>query len=275
MDAFDERIKLLHLTDLVGTNFGTEYLCLFLHSFVRMNRPKTVVELGTGLGITAFWMALGAKSNKMGHVWTVDDFEWFDRRQTFMEEEILARLRAAEIISLDHSVAEQYYSGISQLLGLDSFLTFVKSKIILSEVRHFDDYPFVQMPIDLLFSDFHHSPMDILALLGHFLPRMAASSSIFMHSASTYWTSYLLLEQVCLLLNAGRAPKMLQEVCSADLRSFAQTHRITLVHLTERQKGKQNSVAWLKIEPVDIVPHPRSRMRGMNKEVTTPDFDEE
>ena len=37
-------------------------------------------------------------------------------------------------------------------------------------------------PIDLLFSDFRHGPSDVLAVLDHFLPRMAPRSSIFIDS---------------------------------------------------------------------------------------------
>jgi PAS domain S-box-containing protein len=64
MNASDERARLLLLTDAVGTAFGTEDFSLFLYSLVRMHTPETVVELGTGLGISAFWMALAAKRNQ-------------------------------------------------------------------------------------------------------------------------------------------------------------------------------------------------------------------
>ena len=78
--GLDERAMLLLLTDAVGTGFGTEHFCLFLYSLMRMQAPRTVVELGTGLGLTTFWMALAAKSNNAGHIWTVDDFEFFDKQ---------------------------------------------------------------------------------------------------------------------------------------------------------------------------------------------------
>lgn len=271
VNAVDEYANLLNLSDVVGTRFGTEDFCLFLHSFVCINGPKTVVELGTGYGVSAFWMALGAKRNKIGHIWTVDDFEVFHRDKTFVKE-IIIRLREANIISLQHSTAEEYYSGISRLFGLDPYLTFVKSTMALNEMGHFNHYPFAGVPIDLLFSDFQHGATAILTLLGQFLPCMAPRSSIFIHSASTAWTSYLLLEQLCSLLNAGKVPKALQEVCSVDLKEFALTRRITLIHLTEWKKKDQNSAAWLNIEPVDVLPLPQSRMRGMNKEITAPEF---
>jgi hypothetical protein len=33
-----------------------------------MDEHATIVELGTGLGASAFWMALAAKRNGVGHV---------------------------------------------------------------------------------------------------------------------------------------------------------------------------------------------------------------
>lgn len=257
---------LLLLTDAVESGFGTEDFSLFLYSLVRMHAPETVVELGTGFGVSAFWMALAAKRNKTGHVWTVDDFELFDKRKS-MVEEFTARLSEADVISLENSTAEEYFSRISSLLGLDPYLTFVKSKIVLNEVGHFTEYPFAGRPVDLLFSDFQHGGVSILEILGHFLPQMAPSSSIFIHSAPTAWTSYLLLEQLCSQLNAGKVPKLLQDFCGVDLGEFTRHHRVVLVHLTERKDRNQNSAAWLKIEPIDVLPHPQSRMRGMKQQV--------
>jgi hypothetical protein len=257
----DDRARLLLLTDAIESGFGTEHFSLFLYSIVCMHAPEIVVELGTGLGVSAFWMALAAKRNKLGHVWTVDDFELFDRKEVV--EESIARLRKSELIALENPTAEEYYSRISHLLDLDTYLTFVRSKIDLNEVGHFTQYPFAGRPIDLLFSDFRHGGVSILELLGHFLPCMAPSSSIFIHSASTFWSSYLLLEQLSAQLNAGKVPKLLQDLCSLDLSEFVRQRRIVLVHLTERKDRNQNSAAWLKIEPVDVLPHPRSKMRGM------------
>lgn len=42
--------------------------------------------------------------------------------------------------------------------------------------------------------------------------------------------------------------------------SMVQQSRFTLVHLTDRKEGPQNSMAWLKIEPIDFQPYPRTTM---------------
>ena len=253
---------LLVLSDMAGTVFGTEDFSIFLYSLIRMHAPTTIVELGTGLGVSAFWMAAAAKRNGTGHVWTIDDFEWFKNRKSRFEE-ILARLRRANLVSIEDVTPERYFQEVSALLGLDQHLTVMNSKFDLEDTAHISRYPFAATTIDLLFSDFKHGPVDVLALLGQFLPRMSICSSIFVDSASTLWPSYLLLEHLISQLNAGKIPKSLQDASTVDLNPVMRNRRIVLVHLTKWRENKQNSAAWLKIEPVDLVPYPKTKMRGM------------
>jgi hypothetical protein len=107
-----------------------------------------------------------------------------------------------------------------------------------------------------------HGPADILALLGHFLPRMSPASSILIDSAPTLLPSYLLLEQLAAQLNAGHIPAALQEQCRVDLGPVMKNRRVVLVHLTEQKARDQNGTAWLKLEPIDLLPQPRTAMHG-------------
>jgi hypothetical protein len=255
----DERAWLTSFTDIVGSVFGTEDFSFFLYSLLRMQKPERVVELGTGLGVSALWMALAIKQNGKGHIWTVDDFEWVEKQKLTL---LITELRNRDVLVLEDLSPAKYYDGISQALGVNDHLTFVKTKIILQERGHFARYPFSKEPIDLLFSDFQHGPTKILAILAHFLPKMSPASSIIIHSAPTSWPSYLLLEQLVEQFNRGRIPLALQELCEVDLGKLAHSRRMVLVHLTESKNRNQNSAAWLKIEPIDLLPHPRSTMRG-------------
>jgi hypothetical protein len=259
----DERARLLLLSDVAGAVFGTEDFSLFLYSLVRMHAPATIVELGTGLGASAFWMALAAKNNGEGHVWTVDDLHQFERYSGLLGKTV-AHLNAVGFGSIHATTPDQYFREISSLLDLDKHLTFVSHRIDLNEGGHFDRYPFADTKIDLLFSDFKHGPDDVLAILGHFLPRMSPASSILIDSAPTAWPSYLLLEQLIAHLNRGNVPAALQDRCAIDLGPVIRNRRILLVHLTERNRQRaQNSTAWLKIEPIDLVPQPRTSMRSV------------
>ena len=257
----DQRAKLLLLTDVAGPTFGTEDLCLFLYSLVRMQRPKIIVELGTGLGVSAFWMALAARQNGWGHVWTIDSLKSFRENETLLNDTI-SKLQETSFGSLNPSTPQEYYHSIATILGVDGYLTFIDTAIDLDEPHHFDRYPFADEPVDLLFSDFLHGPRAILSILGHFLPLMSSASSIFIDSASTLWPSYLLLEQLVAQINQGKIPDVLQEHSPIDLSPVLKDRRIILVHLTEGKARSQNSTSWLKLESVDLLPQPRTRMRG-------------
>ncbi len=257
----DPRFVLQRLTDLIGPIFGTEDFSIFLYAFIRMQRPKNIVELGTGLGTSAFWMALAAKSNGVGRVTTVDDLSMFSEHPHLLAE-INVFLQNEGLITHPYADGAEYFTEMSSRLGLEESLNFVSKSMQLRENGHFADYPFCDAPIDLLFSDFRHGVRDIVALLGAFLPSMSPSSSIFIDSAPSEWPSYLLLENLVGHLSAGRVPLALEECCEVSLAEIVSRSKFQLVHLTETKERNQNATAWLKIEPIDVFPHPRTAMRG-------------
>jgi hypothetical protein len=264
----DARGELLRLTDVIGEVFGTEEFCLFLYAMVRMHAPKVIVELGTGLGASAFWMALAAKRNGVGHVWTVDDLTLSEGYSRILARN-RARLAGTAWASLSGTTAIDYMVEIRRVLGLDEHLTFVHQRIDLDDLSHLDEH-IPQGPVDLLFSDFSHGPQAILEILGQFLPRMAGASSVFIDGASTAWSSYLLLEHLVGQLNQGTVPAVLQSHSAVDLRAVIENRRILLVHLTEGRSRTQNSTAWLKLEPIDLQPHPVTSVRGLTGADTIP-----
>jgi hypothetical protein len=253
----DHKLGLDTLWEFLETTSGTDDVSLYLHALIRMQQPKTIVELGTGFGTAAFWMALAAKHNGGGIVYTVDDLAVFDQHPELVASTV-SFLAAANLGKLTANNASQYFDEVRKSLGLERFLKFIFQRMDLRDPNHFDDYPFHEDDIDLLFADFHHGDEDILDLLGHFLPRMSAVSSLLIRSSPPTITSYLLLERIVTLLNAGRIPLALAERCRNDLLPIARTRRFTMIHLTEPTKGVQSGVAWLKIEPVDLRPHPKS-----------------
>ena len=259
--ARDRRADLLQLTDVIGEVFGTEDLCLLLFSLVRMHAPEVIVELGTGYGTSAFWMALAADINDQGHVWTVDDLSQVDGYSRLLAKK-RSRLVGTVWEGVSGTSGAECMEAIRTTLGLDTRLMFLHRRMDLSDPSHFDGYDF-PTPVDLLFSDFNHGPSAILDILGHFLPRMSAASSILIDGASTSWPSYLLLEHLVEQLNRGMIPALLQDRCSKDLRVVLDGRRIVLVHLTKTQKQVKNSTAWLKVEPNDLQPHPVTAVRGL------------
>jgi hypothetical protein len=226
-----------------------------------MNRPASIVELGSGYGSSALWMALAAKRNGNGHVWSFDDNAHLSSLTQVLRE---ARPHLGRTLwaDLEGIAPAEILATIAVRLGLASCLTFVRERISGDIAHKLDAYPF-DVPVDLLFSDFQHGPSAILDILGGFLPKMASASSIFIDSASTLLPSYLLLEDLVAQLQRGVLPLSLQDHAAVDLHEHLANRRITLVHITKLGRAEQNSVAWLKLEPADLVPHPRTIMRGV------------
>ncbi|MGH8464550.1 MAG: hypothetical protein ACRER5_10420, partial [Pseudomonas sp.] len=69
--------KLSSLRESMGWVYGSEDLCVLLYSLVKRMRPRTVVELGTGFGVTAAWMAGALRENGGGVIHTYDNGSHF------------------------------------------------------------------------------------------------------------------------------------------------------------------------------------------------------
>jgi len=231
-------------TDRIGPLFGTEDFCFFLYSLVKMHRPAIVLEVGTGCGAAALWLAQAVKENGTGHVWTIDDgSEW----------SLLLQAPACPLLPEERKESHAaFFNDVLDRFGLAPQVTFIPRKV--------PPFPRIDGKIDLLFSDFLHGPNMILSLLGYFLPRMSRASSILIDSASTAFPSYALLEILIGQLNDGKLPQALLEMTHEDDRAavtdFVRSSRFTLVHLTETKNRRQNSTTWIKIEPIDLRPHP-------------------
>ncbi|MEQ9814923.1 MAG: class I SAM-dependent methyltransferase [Azospirillaceae bacterium] len=240
---------LLAYTRAVGAVYGTEDLGPFLYALARMQRPRRILDLGTGLGTTAFWLALACRENGQGSVLTFDDgSHWVNTARSTEVRPFLER---------PDEPFGAFIARQARRLGVDQPLRLVEARL--------PPFPTIERPIDLLLADFAHGPADIVALLAHFLPQMAPAASLFIDSASTYLPSYLLLEQLVGLFNRGQVPAVmlegLDETGQRHLERVVATRRFILVHLTEVKDRAQNSTAWLKIEPIDLLPHPRTAMR--------------
>lgn len=240
---------LLKLREDLGPIYGSEELCVLLYSLARRDKPRSIVEIGTGLGVCTCWIANALRENGSGRILSMDDGRDFDSTRSVRAaaRNLIAQLdgRQGRREELTYS---RYLRRIASRLHLSAHITFLpiaisNAKDILSELP--------AGKIDWVFSDFSHGPETIIELLNAFLPRMRAPASIFIDSASTYWPSYQILEKIVRELNAGgRRSEILD---AAAVRSLA-TRRVTLTHLIEAKRRKQNSTAWIRLEPADWKP---------------------
>ena len=239
---------LIQFVNDAGPTYGTENRAWFLYAITKMHRPGLAIELGTGLGTTAFAIAQAMKQNGMGRLFTFDDgSHWHTTR-------------ANPVVKAFGSHDQDPYRGfIAAMVGrfkLAGHLTFAE--------RRLPPYPKPEKPIDLLFSDYRHDVPGLVDLFSAYLPLMSEASSMFIDSASTFHPAYMFLENLVDMLNRGRVPRFLIE--ASDDPEYLKNRRFTLVHLTEPAKSEQNSMAWLKIEPVDIIPYPRAPVRARGAE---------
>ncbi|MGF1611048.1 MAG: class I SAM-dependent methyltransferase [Kiloniellales bacterium] len=261
-------VPLLELRNRLGAVYGSEELAPLFYSLVRRERPVNMVELGTGLGVTAFWMAQAARENGAGRVWTIDDgSHWQEPAK--LRAALGPLLEAAPFDCLDPETLTypQLIRNLTDLLGLGERLTFLNKRIDYARQDEFSaqNYGFLAEPIDFLFLDIARTPDDILDTLVTFLPHMAESASIFIDSASTSVVGYLFLEQLIDQLRHGKVPRRFLLGQSAERRraltDLVAQRRFTMMHLIERLQRAQNSTAWIRIEPNDYMPHPQTLMK--------------
>lgn len=257
---------LLALRDTIGSVYGSEDLAVLLYSLTKRERPQCILELGAGLGVCSFWMAHALRENGTGQLWSFDDGTHFGSCKDLHEglKQLGTHLKLNTLFN-DHLSYSDYFTEITSLLKLEKHLTLILETINFERNMIKPHWPFLEQPIDWIFSDIQHGPKDIILLLAEFLPFLASCSSIFIDSASTSLVSYLALERTIEQLNRGHIPCQFLAIKSEKQRSrlFELVHqrKFTLMHLIERKNRAQNSTAWIRIEPIDFIPHPQTSMR--------------
>jgi predicted O-methyltransferase YrrM len=261
-------LLLTEVRNRIGPVYGSETISLLLYALARRERPRNVLELGTGLGVSAFMIAQALKENGAGRIWTIDDgSHWHDRAKL---AQAIAPLRGvAGLGSLDLGALDYagFVRAMTQALGVATELRFLHERLDLGVDVDFTParWPFLGEPIDMVFLDINHTPEPILDTLYYVLPHAAPCLSLFVDSASTSAVGYLFLETLVERLNRGKVPwRWMQRADAATRRllvDLVATRRFTLVHLVERLNRAQNSTAWVRIEPADHMPHPPAAMK--------------
>ena len=230
--------QLKRYTDEYGPRHKTEDWCLFMYALVKMQRPSVFLELGTGWGVTLFWVAQAMQENGLGACHSVDSSRMWKKRS-----------RKGEFTSLIQARAEEF--------GLADRITLIDQEV--------PPFPEVE-GVDLLFSDISPYPGHILDVLGHYLPTMPVHGSIFFDSAAgrlqTYWMMSMLVDE----LNRGRVPaRLLSQVASEKRNTLIRrviTSRFELIPITKVQERlDQNGPLWFRFSPSDLVPYPQTLFR--------------
>ena len=242
----------------IGPIYGSEDICTLLYSLVRREKPEIVVELGTGMGVTTAWIAAAMKENGVGTIYTYDDGSHFEMPDV---RHFLAKALSGPIASLGQiakqGTYEEFIFSLFDLCGVREHIFLKKTRIDLDNAAALT-VDFEHKPIDLLFSDYMHSPDFVHNIVRAFLPRMAGTSSIFIDSASSHVPSFLTLERMIECFNQQKIPKrVLQGMSESDAsitRRLLSESQFRLMHLMEKRDRAQNSTSWIRIEPIDTLP---------------------
>jgi predicted O-methyltransferase YrrM len=257
---------------LVGETYDSVDKSLFFYSLVKMQEPRALLEIGTGVGVCSLYMAQAVKENGAGHVYTVDNGEhWNEFYEPYFTDRIKASANFAPALDRDFFTT---MARVAEKVGLSEHISVIDGALTLNDADELtaESHPFLEkalaQPLDLVFCDIDHRPDACLGTLTKILPLLAPSASIFIDSAPTYLASYLALEQTVAQLNAGKVPAFFlvgdDEKRRQRLRELVASRRFTLMHVTERKERDGNSFAWIKVEPVNIFPSPLTAMRGIS-----------
>jgi len=178
---------LTEVRNRIGPVYGSETISLLLYALARRERPRNVLELGTGLGVSASMIAQALKENGAGRIWTIDDgSHWQDRAklaQAIAPLRGVAGLGSPDVGALDYP---GFVSAMTKSLGVGGHLTFLHERLDLGVDVDFTSarWPFLAEPIDMVFLDINHTPEPILDTLYYVLPHAAPCLSLFVDPAS-------------------------------------------------------------------------------------------
>lgn len=143
--------KIKNYTDVAGQVYGTEDICMFLYSYVKMTKPETIIELGTGLGCCTFWMAQALKEiNQGGRIITYDNGSQWD--------EVEQKHRSI-LYKIPYYNYESYLTTLVYEFKLDEFITFKNQDVDYNYTGH----------AELVVSNFNHSVNAGLYVVGNYL----------------------------------------------------------------------------------------------------------
>ena len=169
-------------TDDIGDVFGSEDLCIHLYSWVKMLKPRQIIEFGTGLGVSTLWMNQAIKENGGGILHTIDDGRMF--------------VEAAEIVGLSQRSYDDYIVDLYNKFDIQDGVTFHKCLMedFYTEVgRHLEEGS-----VDMIFSDYNHHPETIVEMFSKYLPAVSSGGMIFIDSAPSKRESMEVIQEICM-----------------------------------------------------------------------------
>ncbi|UPG87455.1 class I SAM-dependent methyltransferase [Luteibacter aegosomatis] len=249
----DPKNALEDLRRKLGPIYGGEYLATLFHSLIRRERPRTVLELGTGLGVTTAWLASAVKENGIGRVYTYDNGSQFEGIRNAAASLLQEVSWPATSETKDYA---RFLEEVWRRAGVDNEIEFRLCDIDVRALSAGSGAIEGQGPVDMVFADYDHSPGNVVRLLGYLLPLLSDSGSVFVDSAPTHIPTHELIQRVLAELNSGSLTSFsdlgLGEEQHSRIRRLSSTSYFSYMPMIESEHRKQNSTAWIKALPRDL-----------------------
>jgi hypothetical protein len=223
--------NIINYTKSTDSHYSTGGFSFYLYGLIKMIKPQTVIELGTGVGTTCFLAAQGCKENNKGKVITVDS--------------------GADKTASNFNVSKDF-NNLKTQFELDNFLELRNLTLNLKDLTPLDDIS----EVSILFNDIDCSPHYFLTLLQWILPRVKNECYFIIDRGATYWPNYCAIELTLPQLNQGKVPDILLSMVNDGLKFEKLIRRfkfsVQYVLKDVEEDNTQDSFAVIKIEDNNI-----------------------
>jgi len=209
-------------------NYGTSEFSLYMYSLVKMIQPTSVVELGTGVGHTAFFAAQACKENNKGHVYSIDDqsqkYDWPFRISTNYESFLKNKTKEFE---------------------LDEYITFINKQVGI-DVKSFPDIN----NIDILFNDISIDPRFVVTVLTWLLQRKSKECYYIVDRGYEFYIQ-IFLQRIVNNLNNNVIPVDMLNISDniESIKNAVQLNRFSIHNVLKPSHAAGNdSFSIIKIE---------------------------
>ena len=258
----DDWQRLTLLQTEFGPAFGSQTLSMLLHVLALREKPETVLELGTGLGVTTMWIAAAQALNGTGTTLTVDDGSLMPLKNQHL---------AARIAQLFPN-CPNFDAYMAALVGSFTFgqrVRYLPRHLDLSGpealIQTLDLPDGTASTVDWFFCDFSHGPREVETFIATALALGSPSFNLFIDSASTLSPSFLVAELIIDQLRRGKIPEFIDAIGEDALRDrvsgLIARREFSIHHFVEKADNAQNSTMLIHVRPVDQIPYPPTVMR--------------
>lgn len=206
-------------------NFGTEEFSFYFYGLVKMTKPTTILELGTGYGGVAFLSALACQENQKGKIITVDDGR----------------------IGINYNHHDLIYKKVKEF-GIENFIDYRKDSINLFNLHQLNDVE----SVDIIFNDIDSGPEAVYGLLAWTLPRVKNQCTIFIDKGN-FWPTKVTIKNIVRLFNQGKFPDEFLNLFKdrAQLIDITSKFEFFYDFIEKDTMHSQDSVAVIKIKKYD------------------------